>query len=510
MTCAILAVAKDEDKYLNEWIDYHLMLGFDHIYICDNNSSDTPIILDNDRGHKITIFPYHNIDFSKNFSSNQENCYNYHLEKLWDKYDYCAIIDIDEFFEFRDCSNVKEFIQKHIIDLNHTVAEIPWEVYSDNDLIYSQESYPVLKTYIKISDKLPFSWGNNINSWGKSIFKLNKGITTTPHWPNSASMTKFDTNHVLSDIAVVKHYRTKSLEEFLNHKVKNRAFSVSPQSDGGNIIKTYFTINDVTVEKLLYILDYYHNNSCIFTSEDKLFIKDCFDKLGFITVVIRTHNRLSFLKDCIKSVENQTKLPDILVLDDGSYPEVFEWCSKKSINYVRSHKNVGSSEILMRGRHLIQTPYYIILDDDDFWTRLTVIEEFYDLILNNPGYDIYGNNYFHTGSLVKTKLLLDCPMVSLSGLGEDWYFCWIKKYGKLCPVNIPFSFYHYRRSHNENQLSNIHLDGSISRIVSDYYNQQNYPQIIKNIEKIYYTTSPKERKILDQIKQYINNKSLDS
>ena len=34
---ALVTMAKDEDLYLQEWIDYHLKLGFDDIFIYQNN-----------------------------------------------------------------------------------------------------------------------------------------------------------------------------------------------------------------------------------------------------------------------------------------------------------------------------------------------------------------------------------------------------------------------------------------------------------------------------------------
>jgi hypothetical protein len=34
---ALVCIAKDEDLYLQDWIDYHLKLGFDDIHIYQNN-----------------------------------------------------------------------------------------------------------------------------------------------------------------------------------------------------------------------------------------------------------------------------------------------------------------------------------------------------------------------------------------------------------------------------------------------------------------------------------------
>jgi len=33
MTTALVCIAKNEDHYIEEWIAYHLKLGFDHIFI---------------------------------------------------------------------------------------------------------------------------------------------------------------------------------------------------------------------------------------------------------------------------------------------------------------------------------------------------------------------------------------------------------------------------------------------------------------------------------------------
>ena len=34
---AIVAIARLENPYINEWIRYHRGLGFDHIYVYDNS-----------------------------------------------------------------------------------------------------------------------------------------------------------------------------------------------------------------------------------------------------------------------------------------------------------------------------------------------------------------------------------------------------------------------------------------------------------------------------------------
>ena len=55
---SICLLAKEENDYINEWLDWHLnKLKFDHVYIYDNES-DIPII---DSVDKI----YHDIEDNK-------------------------------------------------------------------------------------------------------------------------------------------------------------------------------------------------------------------------------------------------------------------------------------------------------------------------------------------------------------------------------------------------------------------------------------------------------------
>ena len=37
MKIALVCIAKDEDNYLREWLDYHFKIGFDDAYVYCNN-----------------------------------------------------------------------------------------------------------------------------------------------------------------------------------------------------------------------------------------------------------------------------------------------------------------------------------------------------------------------------------------------------------------------------------------------------------------------------------------
>ena len=45
-SCCLITMFKNERHIINEWLDHHISVGFDHIYLIDNMSSDNYIIDD--------------------------------------------------------------------------------------------------------------------------------------------------------------------------------------------------------------------------------------------------------------------------------------------------------------------------------------------------------------------------------------------------------------------------------------------------------------------------------
>lgn len=93
MKIVLVCIAKDEDNY-------HLKLGFDHIFIYENdwnsgikNEKVTNIHV---KGHRQQIPTYNN--FIKNNKSN---------------YDWVAFIDVDEFLVLKKHKNIHEFINDY-------------------------------------------------------------------------------------------------------------------------------------------------------------------------------------------------------------------------------------------------------------------------------------------------------------------------------------------------------------------------------------------------------------
>lgn len=116
MRAVIVCVAKNEERYIREWVDYHLKLGFDHIYVYKN-----------DWGYHIGNKKVTEIDF--NGSCQQVNAYNHFISHYGHTCTWAAFIDVDEYICLRKHSHIKLFLNEfHFLD---TIA-MNWRLFGDN------------------------------------------------------------------------------------------------------------------------------------------------------------------------------------------------------------------------------------------------------------------------------------------------------------------------------------------------------------------------------------------
>jgi cellulose synthase/poly-beta-1,6-N-acetylglucosamine synthase-like glycosyltransferase len=253
----VITVAKNENEWIEEWIKYHFNLGFDRIIIIDNNSEENKTIYDDDR---VEIIP-ERIQFGDNWGmggGTQPQLLNKALDVVKsEKIDYCASIDVDEFIELRKHNNIKEFIYDEVYKSGKNIAEVLWEYYDDNDIIYEKDTKKsVLETYTRKASKY-----GDINR--KSIFKVyDETFFDGVHFPSSSLFEKglYFTNHTDTNVAVIRHYRTKCLETYIRNKVKNNRCNKGFNGIIKDIISFYFSFNELTIEKvkgLIYLLKKY-------------------------------------------------------------------------------------------------------------------------------------------------------------------------------------------------------------------------------------------------------------
>jgi hypothetical protein len=197
MKVALVCIAKSEDFYIDEWIKYYKKIGFDDIFIYQN---DWRWSGSSENVHK----------FEFDGPVKQQESYDAFIRDHNDKYDWAAFFDVDEFLVLKKHSNIKSFILDYE---EYTAIGINWVLFGNNNQTTVNGDYGVIKRFTKRQ--------KDVNSHVKSIIKLSPSIPMDIHNPkipwvdvhkriNEGSFTKIHTD----DIAQINHYFCKTQEEF--------------------------------------------------------------------------------------------------------------------------------------------------------------------------------------------------------------------------------------------------------------------------------------------------------
>jgi len=200
MKVVLVCIAKDEDNYVEEWLDYNHKLGFDEIIMYENDwecKVDRPFL------NKIKFPGAHK----------QMESYFHFLKFFRNDYDWVAFMDIDEFLVLKKHNNIKDFLTEY--DNPHGVA-VNWFMFgADGKVNRDENPNSLLKQFTKRQ--------KDVDQLIKTILKSSSnGYMVLPHNPNTPLM---DTNGKVfqgpwnpggpTDVAQINHYHHKTFEDWL-------------------------------------------------------------------------------------------------------------------------------------------------------------------------------------------------------------------------------------------------------------------------------------------------------
>ncbi|MGV8093839.1 MAG: glycosyltransferase family 2 protein [Mangrovibacterium sp.] len=257
MQTAICCIVKCENSYLREWVDYHFKLGFNHIYIYDNNDVD---------GERIEgilsdyIGKYVSIIDCRGKKAYQSVAYTEFYNLYGDKYDWIAFIDADEFITFSEASGYLH-INDYLLTINDfEVIHLNWMCYGDNDIV----EYNSNKVLDRFTQPLPldkhiqydFPENNHVKSIIKGGLDL-KGVPIIPHSPpgsfricDERGIERTENSFFKPysfEIAYIRHYTTKTIYEWIQKIARGRATCNSIHDLYS--VDRFFKYNDDTKEK---------------------------------------------------------------------------------------------------------------------------------------------------------------------------------------------------------------------------------------------------------------------
>lgn len=220
MKTAICAIIKDEQRFLKEWIDWHLNLGFDAIHLFEDKGSESHEEIVKDYSN-VFLRRYEDVNAIANnlidldTSNRQTNLYNWFGNTYHNVYDWVAFIDIDEFINFGNQYNLEklcdEFDPYPGVVLNWRMMGASGHIKRPDCGVvqaYTQEEVAVEK------DK-SFFWKSfcNLSKW-RGIEKVHDAIGAVNTNHNE------DWSEWRYDKAWINHYFTKSWEDWCDRIYK--------------------------------------------------------------------------------------------------------------------------------------------------------------------------------------------------------------------------------------------------------------------------------------------------
>lgn len=255
----ICCLAKNEHLYINDWVRYHLELGFDHIYIFDNDDFNAEFIdnyIDAKYQDKVTIFDIR----GEHRQWLQSDYYNTFYHEFISDFSWCAFIDVDEFIVLNKWNNIKEMVNDERFKGFNSIR-LGWRIYGDDDAVERDMSVPVYKFFKKRKMTRKKKEGKQITAGGVLEAKIeNHAYVVNGRIGNQCTVNgvRSTTKNEAVDIngnfefddAYINHYQTKTLSEFLRQKYhRGDAMFEKNKID----LRYFWEINKKTLEKIEYL-----------------------------------------------------------------------------------------------------------------------------------------------------------------------------------------------------------------------------------------------------------------
>ncbi|MEA1835204.1 glycosyltransferase family 2 protein [Methylobacterium durans] len=219
----VCGIARDEDRYIVEWIAYHLSIGFDHIFLYDNLSVRPVASLIKRRAllDKVTVIRWP----SYPGQSAQQTAYYHFLHTYRDWVEWAAVIDLDEFIHLKQDASISAFLARFP---EASAVSINWRIFgSSGETSYRRR--PMIKRFQRASE-LEF----DANILVKTIHRLPQTRTIHLHcgeYVDDALVVSPDGttiaagNHLKQEasnfaIAQINHYFVKSRDEWAVKNVR--------------------------------------------------------------------------------------------------------------------------------------------------------------------------------------------------------------------------------------------------------------------------------------------------
>ena len=441
MKTCIATVIKNEHEYLDEWIQYHLDLGIDHIFIFEDFDSESHSQIIDKYGDVVTLRSIGDIldDYEKSEAielkqTKRKSVHNIyikaclkHIKNQYDLYDWCFMTDCDEFITTNG-RNLND-----ILSLYKTcdALVLQWAIYGASGLLKKPDYslHGVVDTYTEKFDNGIIKNENdltlcktcyNMRTFKESNFRNTHRPSNSCRWREIDYRYSFDQHSVI----YIRHYITKSWEEY-RWKIEERGFmwglkrnydfffNINPDL---NYLKDQLTSNKETLVVLPYVQNKSQGNEIRLTLNG--WKKYCTFNYHFIVVG--------------EFDESLTK----------DYPWV-EFIHKKSVDW-RNDQYVPHLDIMSKFNYIMEKyshEYngFIYITDDNYAIKPFTLEDIASIYYFSPSFS--GNSEtpasYWNHDKWKTRQLLDRE--GLPSVNYTTHFPYYMEFSKLKEIMDKFN-----------------------------------------------------------------------
>ena len=263
---ALCCIAKMENAYIRFFVEYYARLGFDKMFVYDNNDENGEsfheVIGDYIDSGLVEVIDFRGRPVAQ--LTAYQDCYDRHGSE----FEWIAFFDCDEFLTFADgTDNVHAFLS-HKRFLPYQVMHINWKVYSDSGLLDNDGRNITERFSVPLPDDTLDRFGTHLeNMQSKSIVRGGLSAVkweVSPHTPYSeyyyccnpeGERIFLNSRFMPIDFrtAYLRHYRTKTIGEWVRNKMK-RGYPDQPKEDWAQVLglDMFFYFNERTAEKEAY------------------------------------------------------------------------------------------------------------------------------------------------------------------------------------------------------------------------------------------------------------------
>ena len=237
MVKAIFTVIKNEGRYLEEWFNWHIKLGFNKFILYEDTGSIShePVI---NKYYKIIDIDYYTDVLNGNEIEPKDIVCFRHIVDNYNGIDWIIKLDPDEYVKLPEGKTIDDILYN--VDPVISQITMDWRLYNANGFIDCPYAgvYSLVDTYIADIEKenLDIDFDINVSEneydWGKTLLRYNNFIKNYKDKFNEVLSINFpyqfyiDNKENIIDGSkeygmFVDHYITKSFEEYLE-KIKTR------------------------------------------------------------------------------------------------------------------------------------------------------------------------------------------------------------------------------------------------------------------------------------------------